>query len=431
MQNIETYIKRRLRLMESMEPDSVLFLFSAPPARKSNDVFHPFRQDSDFFYFTGFDEESAALVITGESTTLFLRDKNPEQETWGGLRLGVDSAVERLGVSEAHNIDKFQDKVQAILKNRKTIYHRFGYDPKRDALLLESAAELLKRTRNGEFGPTRIIHLSALTHEMRIIKSAEEIEQIRECALITKEAHESAMSAARAGMVEYELEAELLRVFKRHGGTDAYPSIVAAGENACILHYIRNDSPLRDGDLVLIDAAAERGLLNADVTRTFPVNGRFNPEQKALYEIVLAAQRGAIARMTTAHTMDDAHDEAVRIIAQGLIDLRFVSGSLDEVLENKLYRKYFMHRTGHWLGMDVHDVGAYHIGDAPRRLVAGMVATVEPGLYIPVDDDRAPPPFRGIGIRIEDDVLIREGSPEVLTEFIPKEISAIESFMNR
>ena len=421
--------KRREQLQNVMEDDSVAFFFSPPAALKSNDVHYPFRTDSDLYYLTGFPEEEVILVLYKDKNILYLRKRDPDMETWNGKRLGIENACETLGVNEARDTESFKKDLPELLKNKKIIYHHYGRNSKIDSLLLETNANLIRRSRMSEFGPDKIIHLSGVINEMRLLKDSQEINFMRECARITHEAHVEAMKMVRPGLYEYELEAKILHIFKKYGGDFAYPSIVAAGNNACILHYVENNSMIKSDDLILIDAGAEKDYLNADVTRTFPASGRFNPAQKNLYEIVLASQKTAISLMTRNNTLDQVHNETVKILTEGLIDLGILKGSLDENLENQTYKKFYMHKTGHWLGRDVHDVGRYYDGSNSRPLKDGMVATVEPGLYIDENTQDIPLEFCGIGIRIEDDVLVNGTSPDVITDSIPKEIAEIESLI--
>jgi Xaa-Pro aminopeptidase len=424
--DMEMYIARRKSFQRNMEPGDVAIFQSAPSLIRSNDVHHRFRQDSDFYYLTGFGEEQSALVLTKENAILYLRKRDPERETWNGPMLGVDRAVEALAVDEARDITDFKKDIPDLLRKKDRLYYMYGRNPELDLLIMSTCDQLMRRGRTGEFGPGQILHAASLLHEMRMIKSQEEIELLRECAQIASDAHIALMRSAKAGMHEYELEGIILDSFRRHNAVEGYPSIVASGKNACVLHHIENNRRIESNDLILVDAGAEKHCLNSDVTRTFPVADRFNGPQKDAYEIVLAAQLRAIEKTIPGATLDEIHNAAVRDLTQGLIDLGVLFGTLDENVENKKYIRYYMHRTGHWLGMDVHDVGSYVKDGVPRKLEDGMVCTVEPGLYFP-DDEQTPPAFRGIGIRIEDDVVVRGNNPLVLSEMIPKTISAIET----
>ncbi len=424
--NMEMYVARRHTVQRNLGQNDLAIFLSAPALIRSNDVHHRFRQDSDFYYLTGFAEEQSALVIYPDRTLLYLRKRDPERETWNGPMLGVDRAVETLGVDEARDIQDFKKDLPELLRRKERLLYMYGRNPEFDASVLAACDQLLRRGRAGDFGPSRLEHAASILHEMRMIKSTEEIELMRECADIAAEAHIALMKKTKPGMHEYELEAVIMDAFRRHNAVEGYPSIVASGRNACVLHHIENNRRIEAGDLVLVDAGAEKHCLNSDVTRTFPASPSFSQIQKDVYEVVLASQLRAIARTVKGATLDEIHAGTVRDLTQGLIDLGVLSGSLDENVDQKHYLRYYMHRTGHWLGMDVHDVGSYMTNGSPRKLENGMVCTVEPGLYFP-DDEKTPAPFRGIGIRIEDDVAVRDEKPVVLSESIPKTISAIEA----
>lgn len=426
---VQLFSERRRQFQERMEPDSVALFFSAEPQLKSHDVHHRYRQDSDFYYLTGFEEEQCALVLTEENSVLFLRDSSPEEEQWAGRRLGVEAAPEYLDVDEARDIDEFDEDIGELLKNKRNLYYFYGRNVDHDVSVFGSVDDCLRKARRGDFGPTRVIHPSILVHEMRLYKSPREIEIFRENAKITHAAHVAAMQTVRPGMYEYELEALLHYEFRKGGGLEGYTSIVAAGANAVILHYIDNRDRIKDGDLILIDAGVERHFMNVDVSRTFPANGKFAPAQRDAYQLVLDVQKRAIAETVAGNTLNDVHDRAVRGLSQGLLDLGLIKkASLDKVIEDGLYKKYYMHRTGHWLGADVHDAGVYYLEGKPRPLEDGMICTVEPGLYFPLEDEELPAEFRGMGIRIEDDVLVAGQNPVVLTASIPKEIDEIEGY---
>ncbi len=428
--SFEIYRERRIQFQRQMEPDSAAIFSSALSKIKSNDVAYPFRQDSDFFYLTGFDEEDSILVLYSDRSILYLQALNPELEIWHGSRLGIERAAETLLIDEARDTTQFIQNISDLIKNKNTLYYFFGRSAEKDRSILGAADGYMRKSRANEWGPASIRHPSPLLHEMRMFKSPEEIEQIRVCSEITKAAHIAAMRKVQPGMFEYELEACLLYEFRRHGAVDAYPSIVAAGSNACTLHYIGNSSRIQKNDLIMIDAGAEKKYYNADVSRTFPAGKKFNSAQKDLYSIVLNVQKKAVAATVAGSNLNDIHMEAVLGLTEGMIDLGILSGSAEENIDNNNYKKYYMHRTGHWLGMDVHDAGSYRDGTQPRKLAPGMVMTVEPGLYLPLGDDSVPEAFRGIGIRIEDDVLVGPEGPENLTASIPKEISDIEALRN-
>jgi len=428
---IERFQARRALFQKQMRKDSVALIFSAEPAVKSNDVHYPYRQNSDFYYLTGFAEEMSLLVLTPNHSSLYLRKRDSEMETWNGGRLGIENAAQTLGLDDARDIAVFDSNLPEILKNKELLYYDFGGNPLRDQKILLAIDSLIRKRRSGETAPRTLVHASTILHEMRIIKSQEEIESIRECAEITDEAHRMAMIAAHPSVYEYELEAEIVRAFRRHNAIEGYPSIVAGGANGCVLHYTENNRRIDGGKLVLIDAGAEKNYLNADVTRTFPVSGSFSQAQKQVYEIVLAAQIAAIAEMVEESTLSHAHDRALRILVEGLKEIGILNGSVDSIIEKKEFRNYYMHLTGHWLGSDVHDVGDYFVQNEARKLKNGMVATVEPALYLPENDPAVPEEFRGIAIRIEDDVLVAGEEPDILTKMIPKTVAQIEHLMQQ
>lgn len=422
----EVFAERRRRFVTAMEPESVAIFFAAPVRVRNNDVHYRYRQDSDFFYLTGFSEEDAVLILGPDLERLYLRPRDRSREIWDGPRSGIEEAVEQFRLREARELARFEIELPELLKNRGGLYYSFGFDEKRDGRILGAARSILQRPRGGDYGPTRILSPEAVLHEMRLIKQPEEVALLQEAAAVTAAGHIALIEGARPGMYEYELEAILLYEFRRRQAEEGYPSIVASGPNACILHHIRNDRRLEEGDLVLVDAGAERNFITADVTRTWPVSGRFSAEQREVYQAVLDAQLAAIAATQPGATLDSVHDVAVKALCERLLMIGVLSGSLDEILEKKSYRSFYMHRTGHWLGSDVHDVGPYYDRGAPRRLAPGMVSTVEPGLYFSPEEPACPERFRGIGVRIEDDVLVSANGPVVLTAAIPKQIAELE-----
>lgn len=408
----------------------VLVLFSAPLAIRNNDVEHEYRQDSDFYYLSGFDEPESVLVIRSEpspKTVLFVRPRDPERETWDGPRAGVEGAVRDFGADEAFPIAELGTKLPDFLQNTEKVYYRLGKQRKNDEVVLAALDRVRARARTGAWCPAAIVDPSTVLHELRLIKEPAEVELMRRAAAITAEAHLAAMAAARPGKYEYEIEALLNGIFRKNGSErPAYSSIVGSGPNATILHHRRNDRQMQDGELLLIDAGCEYGYYASDVTRTFPVNGKFSEAQRIIYQIVLDAQLAAIEATKPGATLDDVHRAAAEVIARGLLELDLIEGPLDKALEEQRHKPFFMHRTSHWLGMDVHDVGSYFVRGEARPLAPGMVLTVEPGLYFGVDDQRVPERFRGIGIRIEDDVLVTDGAPVVLTADIPKSVDDVE-----
>ncbi len=406
---------------------------SATIIQRNNDTEYEFRQNSDFYYLTGFNEPDAVLVLAPEhdeySTALFVRERDRAMEIWNGRRLGVEAAAQTLAVDIAYPIGSLAQELPAYLCNVETLYYALG-NGDTDAVVRNALADARLKTRRAGFAPDTIADPSPTLHALRQIKSARELELMRKSAEITGRGHVAAMRATRPGLYEYEIEAVLEYEFHRAGADrEAYESIVAGGDNATILHYRENRDRLADGTLLLVDAACEYEYYAADVTRTWPVNGRFTPEQRAIYEIVLAAQQAAIDALRPGQPQKAFHHAAVRTIVEGLIDVGLLHGSVDEQIERETYREYYMHGTGHWLGMDVHDVGRYRdVSDTPVTLEPGMVTTVEPGIYVQRDcncDER----FRGIGVRIEDDLLVTESGTENLTATIPKSIDELEAII--
>ena len=430
LDRVHVFFERRKALQNSLPPNTVALFFSAPPAIFSRDVQFPYRQDSDFYYLSGFREENSILVLTNEESILYLQDRDPEKETWNGLRLGVQRARDFLRMDRTADSSAFQSELKDLLRNREHLMYAFGKMDNRDRNILSAVDSLILRGRSGEFGPTRILHPAPFLHEMRMFKSDYEVELIRKAAEITCRAHRRAMEELRPGLFEYELEAIYLMEFRKHNAREAYPSIVASGANACILHYTENDARIQENQLVLVDAGCEKDLLASDVTRTFPAGKVFSPVARELYSIVLDAQKKAIDACRPGSTLDAIHDTALRILIRGLLDTGLLQGNEEEILEKETYRRFYMHRTGHWMGTDVHDAGNYFLEGKPRPLQPGMVFTVEPGLYIP-DDSDIPEEMRGIGIRIEDDILILQEGCENLTQDAPKEIAEIEEIRRK
>ena len=429
--DIAVYADRRRRLAEAIG-EGVAVIATAPERARNRDTHYPYRHDSYFYYLTGFPEPEAVLVLAGGKvprSILFCREKNAERETWDGFRYGPQGANERFGFDEAHPIAALDEQMAALLADRAALWTPLGADAEWDARVMRWLNAVRARARAGVTAPHRLHDLHAALDEMRLVKDAHELALMRRAAAISAAAHRRAMLAARPGVNEYEIEAELLHEFRRRGAQfPAYWPIVAGGASACILHYVQNDAQLHDGALLLIDAGCELEGYAADITRTFPVSGRFSGAQRAVYEIVLAAQRAAMDQVRAGNAWNDPHEAAVRVLAQGMLDLKLLAGSLDEVLEKETYKRFYMHRTGHWLGMDVHDAGEYKRAGAWRRLEPGMTLTVEPGLYIRAADD-VPAHLRDIGVRIEDDVAVTDGECEVLTAAAPKSIAEVEALI--
>lgn len=426
----DPYKQRRAELMGLMG-DAVAIIPTAPIRNRNGDVDFAFRPNSDFYYLTHFPEpEAVAVLIPGRTQgeyLLFCRERNAEREQWEGRRAGQEGAVEHYGADDAFPIDDIDDILPGLLENRKRVFYSMGRHPEFDGRLIEWVNEVRTKTRAGVHAPGEFVDLDHLLHEMRLVKRPEEIALMRRAARVGGEGHLRAIRACAPGLKEYELEAELLYAFRKGGAEyPAYPPIVAAGNNACILHYTENSGAMRDGALVLIDAGCEIDGYASDITRTFPVGRHFTPAQRDLYDVVLAAHSKALEQIGPGRIWPSAHEAAVATLTQGLVDLGLLAGSVDNLIESGAYRRFYMHRTGHWLGMDVHDVGDYRVGEAPRVLEAGMVTTVEPGLYITAADDIAKE-FHGIGIRIEDDVLVTKTGYDILSNNVPRLADEIEA----
>ena len=427
------YAERRRRFLEAMGPDAVAILLGAKLVRRSNDTEFPFRQDSDFWYLTGFTHPHAAAVLRsdgGPPFSLYVEPRDPAAETWTGFRPGVEGALRDFGADEAHPREELSKQLPELLRKARRIYHVLGREAEVDAKLVGSLEEMRLRSRAGFVPASEIADPRAILHEMRLRKAPEEIELLRHAVAISAEAHREAARIARGGAMEFELEAVIDYTFRRRGGRGpAYTTIVGGGRNATILHYIANDQKLEDGSLVLIDAGCEYQGYAADVTRTYPVGGRYTGAAREVYEAVLAAQLEALAAVRPGTTLPEIHGVALRALVRGMLELGLLRGDPAELIAAEAYRPYFMHSTSHWLGLDVHDAGAYRSGGEPRRLEPGMVFTVEPGLYVAAEDESAPARLRGIGVRIEDDVLVTESGGEVLTDAIPKDPAEVEDWM--
>ncbi len=429
------YAERRTRLLKSMQR-GIAIIPTAPEVARNADTHYDYRHDSNFYYLSGFTEPEAVLVLiagTGESdepqSILFCREKNLEREIWDGHRYGPDAAQEQFGFDAAYPVEQLDEKLTELIGNQPALFYPLGLDAVWDQRILRLRGAVQEKVRSGIRAPDQIRDVRALLNEMRLFKDSHELDIMRRAAAISTAAHRRAMRFTRPDMFEYQVEAELLHEFCSHGARHpAYTSIVAGGANACVLHYVGNNARLRDVDLLLIDAGCELDGYASDITRTFPVGGKFSAEQKDVYEIVLAAQAAAIAAAKPNQTWSAPHDAALRVLAQGFIDLKLCHGSVDAVLESESYKQFYMHRTGHWLGMDVHDVGDYKIGDDWRPLLPGMVLTVEPGCYIRPADN-VPMSLWNIGIRIEDDVVITDKGNEVLTDAAPKTVADIEALI--
>jgi Xaa-Pro aminopeptidase len=429
--NVGVYQQRRATLAAAMG-GAVAVVPTAPERIRSRDSHYPYRFDSYFYYLTGFREPDAALVIVAGKNArsiLFCRERDPEREVWDGFRYGPEAARAQFGVEEAHAIADLDKVVPDLLADRDAVYCPLGADAGWDARVTGWINQVRARARTGVAAPREVRDICAVLDEMRLIKGPEELAVMRRAAAITAGAHRRAMRATRPGRAEHEIEAELLHEFRLHGAqAPAYTPIVAGGERACVLHYVQNDGVLKDGELLLIDAGCELDGYAADLTRTFPVNGRFSPAQREIYELVLAAQAAAIDAVKPGNPWDAPHRAAVKVLAQGLIELKLLKETFEQAIEKGSYRRFYMHRTGHWLGLDVHDAGDYKRGGEWRALAPGMVLTVEPGCYIRGAED-VPARFAGIGVRIEDDVLVTEARAEVLTRDAPKSVRDVEALV--
>ena len=426
--------KRRQALMDLVGEGNIALIASASSHIRNRDVEFPFRQDSDFYYLTGFNEaDSIAVLIPGREQgeyILFCREFDAKKALWEGAHAGLEGATKRYKADDSFPISDLDDILPGMLEGKSKVFYPMGRDRELDIQILEWITHLRTQSRNGAHAPGEIVSLEHILHEMRLIKSTAEMKLMRTAATISCQAHVRAMKQCQADRYEYQIEAEVLHEFMDNGLREtAYSSIVAGGKNACVLHYTENKDKLKDGDLLLIDAGAECDHYAADITRTFPISGHFSPAQKALYQIVLDAQYAAIEQIKPGIPWNKAHDASVEVITTGLVKLGLLKGNIAKLIEDEKYKLFYMHRIGHWLGMDVHDVGDYKVEGEWRLLEAGMVLTVEPGLYIPSNCRKVEAKWRGIGIRIEDDVLVTKRGHEVLTQSAPKEIDEIESLM--
>jgi Xaa-Pro aminopeptidase len=429
--NAKEFARRRRHLMELIGPQGIAVVVAAPERVRSRDTHYVYRADSDFYYLTGFTEpEAVAVLVPGRPQgefLLFCRERDPDREQWDGPRAGQEGAVARYGADDAFPIADLDDILPGLLERSDRVYYSIGgheFDQR-----LFTFIQTLNAKRQSGHAPSELVALDHLLHEMRLFKSRAEASVMRQSARIAVGAHKRAMQVCRPGMREYELEAEFVHEFRRHGAECSYPPIVAAGANACVLHYRSNDAELVDGDLVLIDAGCELGLYASDVTRTFPVNGRFSPAQRELYDVVLEANRVATAKAVGGNHWNDPHDAAVVAVTKGLKELGLLNGRVPQLVKSLAYRRFFMHKTGHWLGLDVHDVGDYKVADQWRLLEPGMVMTIEPGVYVSPGEKSVDKRWRGIGIRIEDDVHVTRTGPDVLTRDLPASAEDIERLM--
>lgn len=432
--NKQEFARRRKALMDLMEPNSIAILPSAGLQQRSRDTDFPFRQDSDFYYLSGFNEPEAVMALIpgrehGEMI-MFCRERDKLKEIWDGYIAGPEGACRDYGANDAFPIEDVDDILPGLIEGRERVYYALGKRPAFDRQVMEWVNTIRAKVRAGATPPGEFLDLDHYLHDLRLFKSAAELRLMRRAGEISAAAHSRAMRVCKPGMFEYQIEAELRHEFAVNGARDAaYNPIVGGGVNGCILHYIDNNQKLRDGDLLLIDAGCEYEMYASDITRTFPINGKFSAEQKALYEVVLRAQKESMAVIKPGNHWNDPHEVSVRVITEGLVELGLLKGEVDDLIATEEYKRFYMHRIGHWLGMDTHDVGDYKVGGQWRVLEPGMVMTVEPGIYVAPDDDTVAAKWRGIGIRIEDDVVVTKTGCEELTLGVPKEIADIEALM--
>jgi Xaa-Pro aminopeptidase len=430
--NSKEFARRRKNLMHMVGPGGIAILPAAPIRTRSRDVEYRFRQDSDFYYLTGFAEPDAVAVITpgrknGEYL-MFCRERDVERERWDGKRMGPDGVVEHHDADDAFPIDDIDDILPGIMESCERVYYTMGMYADFDARVADWVNSLRSGGNRGVHTPQEFVALDHLLHDMRLFKSRAEISAMRKSAKVAVNAHTRAMKMVQPGLLEYQVEAEFIHEFRRHDARYSYSPIVATGSNACTLHYVDNSARLEDGDLLLIDAGCELDYYASDITRTFPVNGKFSPEQRAVYEIVLEAQLAAIEKTRKDNHWNEPHDAAVKVVTKGLKKIGLIDGSLPKLIKDGAHREFYMHKTGHWIGIDVHDVGDYKVGDEWRLFESGMVTTVEPGIYIPASR-KIPKRWRNIGIRIEDDVAVTSNGPDVLTKGLAKDPDDIEALM--
>jgi Xaa-Pro aminopeptidase len=430
---LQEYAARRARLMQAIGPDGVAIVPSAHEVIRNRDVHYKFRQDSDFLYLTGFAEpDSVAVLVPGRKEgafLMFVRERNKEREIWDGRRAGPEGVVKDYGADQGLIIGELEQMLPQLLAGRARVFYTLGDHPAWDARIAACVREIREVSRRGPSAPTDFVSLDTSLHELRLIKSEAELAALRRACQVSAAAHVRAMKATRPGAWEWQVAAEIHHEFERNEMEPGYGSIVGGGDNACILHYKENEAQLRDGDLLLIDAGGEYRGYTADITRTFPVNGKYSGAQKAVYEVVLAAQLAAIAELKPGNSSARPHEVATRVLTEGMVALGLLKGDPAELIRTEQHRQFYMHGTGHWLGLDVHDVGRYKLEGEARPFAAGMVMTVEPGLYIAPGTPGVDPRFHGIGIRIEDDVLITAQGPEVLTSGVPKQVAEVEAVM--
>lgn len=429
----DEFTRRRRQLMRMMGKGAIAILPAAQTRIRNRDVEYPYRQDSDFYYLTGFAEPEAVAILApgrpGGEYLLFCRDRDPEKETWNGSRAGPAEAIGRFGADAAHAIGQVDELLPRIIGGADRVFYTMGTHPEFDQRLIGWVTGLRNRGGTGAHTPDEFIALDHFLHDLRLFKSREELTAMRRAARIAVQAHRRAMSVCRPGLFEYQIEAEFMHEFRSHGARPSYLPIVGSGANSCVLHYHANNRCMEDGDLLLVDAGCEYDYYASDVTRTYPVNGRFTAEQRAVYEVVLEAHEAALAAVVPGNPWSAPHEAAVRSVTKGLKRLGLLAGSLPALIRSRAYQRFFMHRTGHWLGMDVHDVGDYKIADQWRILEPGMALTVEPGVYIPPGSRGIPKRWWNIGVRIEDDVVVTRDGSEVLTRDLPRDPDVLEALV--
>jgi Xaa-Pro aminopeptidase len=428
------YAKRRKQLMQKIGPNSILILASSPTARRNGDYDYPFRQSSDLFYLTGFEEPETVVILAPKRKDgefiMFNRVRDRAMEIWEGFRAGQEGARKKYGADEAFPISELEKRLPELLEGRDEIHYAIGLDKNFDAVVLNAMNKIRGKIRNGLQSPLAIVDITDTIHEMRLIKSPAEIAIMRKAAEISAAAHVRAMQFCKPGIAEYQLEAELIHEFQSNGARfAAYTSIVGGGGNSCILHYHENNQVIKNGEIVLIDAGCEYHNYASDITRTFPANGKFSPEQRAIYEIVLKAQKAGIKAVRPGALWPSVQEVMVKIITQGLIDVGLLKGKLADLIKKQAYFPFYMHKSGHWLGLDVHDVGRYKVNGKWRKFEPGMALTVEPGIYISSDIPSVPKRWHNIGVRIEDDVIVTKKGCEIISKDVPKEIDEIEALM--
>ncbi len=432
--NQKEFASRRRQLMRMMGENSIAILPAAPVVKRNRDVEYHYRPDSDFYYLTGFPEpEAVAVLIPGRSHAeyvLFCRERDAEKERWDGARAGHEGATESYGAEDAFPIGDLDDILPRMLEQRERVFYAMGCNPDLDKRMSEWISQIRSHSKSGVRGPLEFIALDHYLHDMRLYKGRSEIKWMRSAAKISAQAHKRVMQACRPGQMEYQLEAEFIHECSRRGARyQAYPAIFGSGKNACVLHYISNNSELKDGDLLLVDAGCEYGFYASDITRTFPVNGVFTKPQKQMYELVLKAQEAAIEQVKPGNHWDAPHDAAVKVVTKGLVELGLLKGRVPTLIKKEAYKEFYVHRTGHWLGIDVHDVGDYKVDGQPRLLEPGMALTIEPGVYIPARSKGVAKKWWDMGIRIEDDVVVTKDGCDVLSKDAPKTVAEIESLM--